>query len=214
MINVANQRQECDVIILARGGGSLEDLWPFNEEVVAHAIFASQIPIVCGVGHETDFTIADYVADLRSATPSVAAEMVAPNQAEWSKQLSQQFSQLQHLIGQHIRQFKIKIDTMQQRLRHPQQIIQQKIQRVDQLEKRIQLAIQNTLTHKQNKFQHLTKNLNTLSPLNTLSRGYAIVSDQQTKQVIDTIDKVKVDDAIKIKLVDGQLSCQVYSPAK
>ncbi|MBS0358442.1 MAG: exodeoxyribonuclease VII large subunit [Proteobacteria bacterium] len=133
-IQIANQRQECDVLILARGGGSLEDLWSFNEEIVARAIHASILPIVSGVGHEIDFTIADFVADRRAPTPSAAAELVTPNQTEWLDNLRSQQQRLWHGIKQVLLLHQQNLLHLTKRLRHPASLLQEKAQRLDTLQ--------------------------------------------------------------------------------
>ncbi len=144
-IGKANQRQECDILILARGGGSLEDLWPFNEELVARAIYASDIPIVSGVGHEVDFTIADFVADARAPTPSAAAELISPNQIEWLQTfqgIQQRFGQL---LKQIIRQAYLHLEYLTKRMRHPGDLLREQTQRLDHIEITLVRMIHNQL---------------------------------------------------------------------
>ena len=138
MIAKANQRNECDVLILSRGGGSLEDLWAFNDEKVARAIYASKIPIVCGVGHEIDYTIADFVADVRAPTPSAAAELVSPDRNEWISTITQTGTRLAKLIAQKLTYANQRIDWLSKRIIHPQQRIERIAQRVDEMEQRLQ----------------------------------------------------------------------------
>ena len=151
-IAIANQRAECDVLIVGRGGGSLEDLWAFNEEIVARAIFASNIPIISAVGHETDVTIADFVADFRAATPSAAAEFASPDSAHWLSHFIQLESRLQQQIQRVLNQHQQAVDWLSKRL--SQQSIEQKlarnIQHLNALERRLAQAMRHTLHHQQN----------------------------------------------------------------
>lgn len=145
-INKANIRNEVDVLIVARGGGSLEDLWEFNEEVVARAIYDSDIPVVTGIGHEVDFTIADFVADQRAATPTAAAELISPDRYQQLQKLSSIESRLTYLIQQNLQQKQQKIDWLNKRIRHPKDQLEIIRQKLNQLNQRNINCVKNVLT--------------------------------------------------------------------
>lgn len=208
-IQLANQVKDIEVIIVARGGGSLEDLWPFNEEAVARAIFASAIPIVSGVGHETDFTISDFVADKRAATPTAAAELVTPNQEEWFQyflRFEQKFkNEILKCLGYRAQQ----LDHLLKRLRHPGQHIETQIQRLNSLLIRLRQSISRIFKDKYAFQEQLLRTLHAVSPLATLGRGYAIVTHESSGKVLSSVKDIKASDTLKIKLSDGELCTQV-----
>lgn len=253
-IQIANKRNECDVLILARGGGSLEDLWPFNEEIVAQAIHQSRLPIISGVGHEVDFTIADFVADKRAATPSAAAEIASPHKKELLKMLltNQQYviQRIKNkLLGSSQQVIWIKKHLVQQ---HPKKRLLEKMQRLDytelnlvQLQTRmlnkrqtevknlnfrlhrqfpiesihklinqahlLQQKLKNVLIKNLNKHQTklagVAAKLDTLSPLATLNRGYAIAL--KNNHILNNAQKLKPGDALHVRLAKGSLDCLV-----
>lgn len=210
-LHIANERNECDVLIVARGGGSIEDLWPFNEEIVARAIYASKIPIISGVGHEIDITIADFVADHRAATPSAAAELVSPDRTEWLATLSKLGGRLSYLIQQTIQQKSLQLDWLAQRLRDPRQQLIDQMQKLEQFEQRIIQAMRYILQEKQNKVIHLSQSLNAISPLATLTRGYAIITRDINGEIIHKASQVELNEKITAKLGEGFLHCSVIS---
>lgn len=252
-IALANARKECDVLILARGGGSLEDLWSFNEEVVARAIAACEIPLVCGVGHETDFSLADFVADRRAPTPSVAAEMVSPNGEEWIAQFAGQERRLIALMRSALNQASGRLKNLGPRLQHPSRRLQMWTQRLDELERRLlqawrtaqvqrthRLATlagrvranapENRLAKYRTQLSYLAVRLNqvetaqidrhrnrlflairgleTVSPLATLQRGYAIVADQDG-HVIRSASQVFLGQDVDIRVGLGRIAARV-----
>ena len=252
MIHKASAQQHCDVLLLVRGGGSLEDLWSFNEEVVARAIVDCTIPIVSGVGHEVDISIADFAADVRAATPSAAAELVAPDQYSYLQSFDYYADRLLQLTEQQIKQQKQQLHWLKQRLKqqHPQSQLQQLEYRRHDLRKRLlnlwknkisakKSAMKLQLSHlqqqtplmlinqhqnqlrslagrlkqssvnqhkiKEQKLASYARTLNALSPLQTLSRGYAIVNQQQNSENIISSKQVKIDDILKIRFHSGSI---------
>ncbi len=170
MLGIAEQRNEVDVLILSRGGGSLEDLWAFNDERLARAIHTCAIPTISAVGHEIDFTIADFVADLRAATPSAAAESVSPSREQLLRQLEKYEGLLTRHLNQHIRSLKDRINGLERRLPHPVRTLQQYSQRLDELSLRSQRAIKSKLQHDQSRLKRLTSLLAVQNPKRQLKQ--------------------------------------------
>lgn len=254
-IRLASQRHDCDVILLVRGGGSLEDLWSFNEEIVARAIVASDIPIVCGVGHETDVTIADFAADMRAPTPSAAAELVSPDQSRYLQAFTRHQQRLQQLIRSKLQQLAQQLDWLKQGLERehplhriaqqkielqdlieslmqnwqyffsqqqlklerignrlqqasPQHHIQQTSQHLNALRHRLLQSLPQQLTQKRQQLAALSRTLHAVSPLKTLGRGYAIVSNAQGTALTSS-QQVAVGDEVNIRLHQGELSGRI-----
>lgn len=196
---------DVDVIILARGGGSLEDLWAFNDERVARAVATSPIPVVCGVGHETDFTMADFAADLRAPTPSAAAELVTPDRDELARRLMLFGAQLRAAVGESIarRQRLLAGEMRALRRLSPQTWIEQRRQRVDDLSRGAQATIAHRLALKRERLSGLGLRLTTLNPNATLARGYAIVSHSDGGQVVSRVAQVSPGDLLSVQVSDG-----------
>ncbi len=253
-VYLANQRNECDVLLLTRGGGSLEDLWAFNDESLARAIAASSIPIVSGIGHEVDFTIADFVADIRAPTPSAAAELISPNREEWYDTLTVLRQRLFRHINHKIKQNTQSLAWLSKRLVHPSQRLSALAQRIDNLEQHLinnqqhqlrhrfarldtmkailnqfspaqtihslnvqskalsnQLlaAMQSRLNQKRHQFTLQTRALEAISPLATLSRGYAIVKRKTDQGIIRDSSETETGSQIIAQLHKGHLICTV-----
>ncbi len=253
-IKLASTDKRCDVLILARGGGSLEDLWAFNEEIIARAMHLAPLPIVTGIGHEIDFTIADFVADIRAPTPSAAAELVSPDQLEWHAKFSRLESRLATTMRQHLKNKATYLRLMSQRIQHPSLRLQTQAQRVDELEHRLRtrmnyliekktanmanlmnLLMQHTPAHelakielkltylrnqlmtsraalfaqKRKQLAQLSHNLNTVSPLSTLARGYSIIREKSSGKLVTHLAHIKPADKIEAKLFQGKLLCHV-----
>jgi len=202
-IQKANTRKECDVLILARGGGSIEDLWPFNEEIVARAMVDSVIPMITGIGHEVDFTIADFVADLRAATPSAAAECASPDVNEWKQIIESLNATLYQLILSQLKHYQLELTHLTKRLQHPGQRLREQTQRLDQLDQRLINTMHQQLKISKERLSLMARTLNTVSPLNTLKRGYAIV--MKDDKIITKSKQVKKGDRITTRLSEGSL---------
>ena len=207
-IETANAREECDVLILARGGGSIEDLWAFNEEIVARAIVASKIPTITGVGHETDSTIADFVSDLRAPTPTGAAELVTSHTFELIKTIQVYKNQLNKLMAGLIRELVQKIDYLEKRLVSPRQQIQRQKEQFYQYIQRINQSMKNVVIQYRLHIDKLKLNLDHLSPHAVLSRGYSIITDVDG-QIVNNVAQLKLDDKIHIQLNHGQADANI-----
>ena len=254
-IDIANQRDECDVIIIARGGGSLEDLWCFNEELVARSIFHSKIPIISGIGHETDFTITDLVADLRAATPTAAAEIALPTTSEIVDRLNRYIFDITQLIDYKVNHFRhqLKSASLRMQASHPQSKLQFNMQKLDLINEKMQklpmmqvsdlknifkisfskllasnpkinieaerqnlemknMALSNAIIglieSKRNHFSVMTAQLEGASPLQSLSRGYALVTNEDGRN-IKSVKKIKTGASVKTKLSDGSFVSRV-----
>ena len=205
-----NQRDNIDVLIVGRGGGSIEDLWAFNEERVARAIFDSTIPVVSAVGHETDYTISDMVADHRAPTPSAAIEHIVPDQDELFAQLDSYDARLRTTIQNQLNSHETRIQELQTRLAPAQRkdAIYQLYQTVDTLDVACRSAVGRSLADNENRLHALGQRLNALSPLATLKRGYSI-SRKTDGEVLTTAEQVSIGDSIKVQLAQGHLACCV-----
>jgi exodeoxyribonuclease VII large subunit len=200
-----------DVIIVARGGGSLEDLWPFNDERVARAIAGSRLPVVCGVGHETDFSLADFAADVRAPTPSAAAELVAPDRAELRAYVAGLAGALATTLQGNIEERRWQLAEQTRALKHlsPETQLAQARQRVDDLLKRAQAALRHSLTLRRERLSGLTGRLGGVSPLGTLERGYAIVRQQETGAVVRSVKETRSGDTLDVRVADGEFETRV-----
>lgn len=207
-IETANARAECDVLIVGRGGGSLEDLWPFNEEIVARAIADSEIPVISAVGHETDFSIADFVADLRAPTPSAAAERVAPDRAALHTQAENALRTMTRRLDAVLREAAGRLALARKSLVRPDHKLREYRQTLDELELRAGRALRARLAEQQQALESAAARLNTVSPLATLARGYAIVRDAQGAVLKNAVD-VPVGAAVNARLANGSLACRV-----
>jgi exodeoxyribonuclease VII large subunit len=207
-IQVANQRAECDVLLICRGGGSMEDLWQFNEEIVARAVANSEIPTISGVGHETDFTICDFVADLRAATPTAAAEFVAPAREQLLLQLQQTRTQMAKTLRSQLQQRMQACDYLAKRLISPQARIDQQRALLVGLAQRFQLRMQHQLLVQKQRLDNLQQNLSHLNPLAVLSRGYALVENVQG-EIIQSTNQTAIGEQLNIRLKDGSIESKV-----
>ncbi|MBE9912998.1 exodeoxyribonuclease VII large subunit [Paenibacillus donghaensis] len=252
-----NEMEEADVLIVGRGGGSLEELWAFNEEQVARAIRASLIPVISAVGHETDFTIADFAADLRAATPTAAAELAVPHSAELRAGVEQRQRLLKQLLLERVKRSRQQLASLQRSpvLVHPRRYLLQHAERLDMLKQRLQgnmqaklslsrekqsrlhhglmrhhpqeqlayakkrcelnskqltALMQALLKNKQSQLRSSIRQLDALSPLKVMARGYSLVYDEQEQRLIKSVNDAQLGDLVRIKVSDGQLSCQVW----
>ena len=208
-----NQYKEVDVLIVGRGGGSLEDLWAFNEEIVARAIYNSRIPVISAVGHEIDWTIADFTADLRAPTPSAAAELVARQKDDLMSELRHVFSRMSSSMHNKIKTLHKELFRFQDAyvLKYPLNFIQLSLQRIDELNHRLNQRAGYILETAQHRWTHLAGKLEALSPLNVLSRGYSISFKLPEMKVVTDTSQINTGDRIQTRLKDGSFTSQVIN---
>ena len=208
-IKFMNENKLADVLILARGGGSLEDLWPFNEEIVAHAIYNSEIPIISAVGHETDFSISDFVADLRAPTPSAAAELAVPDIYEVKQKINTYQNRLRLTLIKKVEIMKLRYEKcMSSRVfKEPLRNINDNYLKIDAYIKRLENSIKTKQKEEKTKYIELISKLDTLSPLKTLTRGYSLV--EENDKIIKSAKDVKTGDKINIRFVDGTKQAEI-----
>ena len=208
-IKFMNENKLADVLIVGRGGGSLEDLWPFNEEIVARAIYESEIPIISAVGHETDFTIADFVADLRAPTPSAAAELAVQKIDDVKELLSNYQNRNKLALKKKLQLMRLEYEKCmtKQVFTNPLQKINEQYMVLDMKVKKLQNSISNKIKEEKTKYVKSVAKLDALSPLKTLARGYSIVSldNGNDKDVIISAEQLKKDDKINVKFADGDV---------
>ncbi len=199
-----------DVIILARGGGSIEDLWAFNDERVARAIAASPVPVITGVGHETDFTIADFVSDVRAPTPTAAAELATPNQADLRLDLSELNKHLNRLIQGYTGELRWTFKDLQNQLdkNSPVNQIQSASQRIDELDHRLGAVTNHTLQLARIHLIGLVQHMTSLNPRAVLERGYAIITDQMGEAIV-RVKQVSAGDPLNVQVSDGDFDVHV-----
>ncbi len=205
-VNFVNENNMADVIIIGRGGGSIEDLWNFNSEELAYAIANSKIPVVSAVGHETDFTICDFVSDLRAPTPSAAAEVVFPVLEELNYKLSNFEKRMKFALTENLKNKKKQLQRIYESyyFKRPQELVNKLKIRLDNSQKDLANIEEKIITEKKNSFVKLTNKLDALSPLKTLSRGYAVaIKDGVT---IKSVSQLKDKDKFKVKLSDGEIN--------
>ncbi len=207
-IETANERNEVDTLIICRGGGSMEDLWQFNEEIVARAIANCKIPTISGVGHETDFTICDFVADMRAATPTAAAELACMDMKSLENQLANLYNQLNKQITFTLNQHGQKLDFLARRLTSPLQQIEIKANQINQLKHRMDIALQRHFETWQQTLLRLKNSLEQLSPQAVLARGYAMVHDE-TGKIIKSAQQLKTGNHVSIIFERGSADATV-----
>ena len=209
-IKYFNKAKNVDTIIIGRGGGSLEDLWPFNEEITARAIYESEIPIISAVGHETDFTIADFVADLRAPTPSAAGELAVPDVLEVSWKLENISKRLANSLRKKVENMRIKYDNLKnsRALKNPYDALRQKMIVCDNLYKNIENNFSLKVKDRHIKLVGFIGRLENLSPLKTMLRGYSIVENLDGK-VIKSVNDLSKNDEISIRLNDGKRKAKI-----
>ena len=208
-IRIMNQKKLADVLILARGGGSIEDLWPFNEEITARAIYNSKIPIISAVGHETDFTIADFVADLRAPTPSAAAELAVPDIEEIKRKLETYNQRYKTSLKKKIEFMKLRYQKCMSSkvFTDPTAKIKEQYINLDIIIKNLENLITNKVKDAKTKSIELISKLDTLSPLKTLTRGYSIA--QKDGKTIKSVKELKTNDELDIRFTDGKIKTKV-----
>ncbi len=206
-----NRLGQADVLIVGRGGGSMEDLWAFNEEIVARAVFASKIPVISAVGHETDFTICDFVADRRASTPSVAAELAVPVRREQELMLMQMRSRLAQALGSRLSRQRLHLDNLRQNraFRQPLEIVDRRRMDGDRALRLLRQTMQSRVAQAERQFSILAGKLDSLSPLKVLSRGYGMITLAANDRVLLSTAMVKAGDQIDVWLSDGVLNCDV-----
>ena len=208
-IRTMNEKKLADVLILARGGGSIEDLWPFNEEITARAIYNSKIPIISAVGHETDFTIADFVADLRAPTPSAAAELAVPDIEEIKRKLETYNQRYKTSLKKKIEFMKLRYQKCMSSkvFTDPTAKIKEQYINLDITIKSLENLIKNKVKDSKTKSIELISKLDTLSPLKTLTRGYSIA--QKDGKTIKSVKELKTNDTLGIRFTDGEIKTKV-----
>ena len=209
-IRYVNRFQLADVIITGRGGGSIEDLWAFNDERVARMIYASEIPVVSAVGHEPDVTISDFVADLRAATPSNAAELVVPDQQELREKLQSLQLRMRQAMTRQMKLSRSRLEALQNKrvLQSPLYYVQDRRLILDYQQKRLISSMQRISSEKKQSFIRLTAALDAMSPLKVLARGYSVTKDSNGIVLTDTVS-VQLDDLITITLQNGEVDASV-----
>ncbi len=199
-----------DVIIVGRGGGSIEDLWAFNEETVARAIFSCHTPVISAVGHETDTTIADFVADLRAPTPSAAAELAVADVTAWLQALDEDALQLQRIMQRMIKDARSRLRECELRMRYakPQQRLMQQKQRLDEYEERLRRAMQSLLEQTRHQLALIEERLRRLSPYEKLESGYGCILTEDGRR-IRSVSQVAPGEVVQIYLADGRMTARI-----
>lgn len=208
-IQIMNEKKLADVLILARGGGSLEDLWPFNEEVVARAIYKSNLPIISAVGHETDFSISDFVADLRAPTPSAAAELAVPNVADIALKIDGYKLRYKNALKKKIEVMKLRYEKcmMNRVFREPLQKIQERYIKIDIINKSMLNSASKVIEKNKSRLSETITKLDSLSPLKTMMRGYSLI--QKEGKLVKSKNDLEKDDVVSIRLVDGNKDAKI-----
>jgi len=210
-IDILNEHGEADVIIVGRGGGSIEELWAFNEEVVARAIARSRIPVISGVGHETDFTIADLVADYRASTPTAAASAAVPDIVDWQINLQAMQEDLTELMAEHLGELGEELERTQRDLQraNPRNMLDRRRQQLDDTAVLLQTRLQHMLSLRGERLSGMALRLHALSPLITIARGYAVVRRNNDAVIVTSIHQARPGDALTIQVTDGSIPVEV-----